>query len=336
MRKRIPKILVTGGAGFIGSAFVRLLSKGQSPSGAAPSIIVVDKLTYAGDLKRIEEAKGKFKFYKTDICSKNGVESIFAKEKPDIVVHFAAESHVDRSINDASPFIETNVKGTQVLLDACRKYKAGKFIFISTDEVYGEIANGKFNENSPIRPNSPYAVSKAAADLLVQAYVRTSNFPAIIIRPSNNYGPWQYPEKLIPLAILRILGEDKIPVYGKGLNVREWLYVDDCVRGVMAIMRKGKIGEAYNLGSACESKNIDTVKLLLKTLGVSQNKFEFVKDRPGHDIRYCLDSRKVTKELGWKPGIKLGQGLRFTVDWSFEHQGWLKSKLSDINKLYNK
>jgi dTDP-glucose 4,6-dehydratase len=323
-------ILVTGGAGFIGSAFVRLLVK----NGISP--VVVDKLTYAGDPKRLKDVKGRFKFYKTDICSKIGIGSIFAKEKPDTVVHLAAESHVDRSINDATPFVETNIKGTQVLLDIGRKYKIQKFIFISTDEVYGEIANGKFNENSPIKPNSPYAASKAAADLLVQAYIRTNNFPAIIIRPSNNYGPWQYPEKLIPLAILRILGEGKVPVYGKGLNVREWLYVDDCVRGIMMVMRKGKIGETYNLGSACESKNIDTVKLLLKTIGVGQDRFEFVKDRLGHDIRYSLNSGKVTKKFGWKPNIKLSQGLKLTVDWSLKNQSWLKSKLKDINKLYHK
>ncbi|MCK9430593.1 MAG: dTDP-glucose 4,6-dehydratase [Candidatus Omnitrophica bacterium] len=330
MRKRISKILVTGGAGFIGSAFVRLLvKKGISP-------VIVDKLTYAGDLKRLEEARGKFKFYKTDICSKKKVEAIFAKENPDIVVHFAAESHVDRSIQDAAPFVETNIKGTQVLLDVSRKHKVQKFIFISTDEVYGEIAKGKFKEDSPVKPNSPYAASKAAADLLVQAYIRTNKFPAIIIRPSNNYGPWQYPEKLIPLAILKILQEEKVPVYGKGLNVREWLYVDDCASGIMAIMSKGKIGQIYNLGSACESRNIDTIKLLLKTLGVSQSGFEFVKDRLGHDLRYSLNSRKVIRELGWKPAVKLDPGLKLTVDWSLKHQDWIKSKLGEINKLYNK
>ena len=328
MRKRIPKILVTGGAGFIGSSFVRLLVKNN----ILP--VVVDKLTYAGDLKRLEEIKGKFKFYKTDICSKKGIEAVFLKEKPDILVHFAAESHVDRSIKDAAPFVETNIKGTQVLLDASRKHKIQKFIFISTDEVYGEIANGKFNEDSPIKPNSPYAASKAAADLLVQAYIRTNKFPAIIIRPSNNYGPWQYPEKLIPLAILRILSGDKVPIYGRGVNVREWLYVDDCSRGIMAVMRRGKIGQVYNIGSACESKNIATVKLLLKTLGVSQSRFEFVKDRLGHDLRYCLNSRKIARELGWKPKVKLSEGLKLTVGWSLKHQVWLKSKLNDINKLY--
>jgi dTDP-glucose 4,6-dehydratase len=334
MRKRIPKILVTGGAGFIGSAFVRLIINKDRFTFQENGPCVIDSLTYAGDLKRLEEVKGKFKFYKTDICNKKQIDLIFAKERPEIVVHFAAESHVDRSINDATAFIETNIKGTQIIIDASRKYKVNKFIFISTDEVYGEIARGKFNENFPIKPNSPYAASKAAADLLVQSYIRTYQFPAIIIRPSNNYGPWQYPEKLIPLAILRILAGGKIPVYGRGENVREWLYVDDCVRGILMVMRRGKIGQIYNLGSTCESKNIDTVKLLLKALGASQDRFEFVKDRLGHDIRYSLNSRKVTKELGWKPSIKLVEGLKLTVDWSIKRQGWLRSKLEDINRLY--
>jgi len=334
MRKRIPKIIVTGGAGFIGSAFVRLLLRGLSPKGSVPSIIVIDKLTYAGDLKRLEEEKGKFKFYKTDICNKKQLEAIFAKEKPDIVVHFAAESHVDRSINDATSFIETNIKGTQVIMDLSRKFGIDKFIFISTDEVYGEIASGKFNENSPIKPNSPYAASKAAADLLVQSYIRTYKIPALIIRPSNNYGPWQYPEKLVSLAILRIIEGKNVPVYGRGQNVREWLYVDDCARGILAVMNKGKIGQVYNLGSTCESRNIDTVKLLLKTLGVSLNRLEFVNDRLGHDLRYSLDSKKLNRKIGWKPTIKLTEGLKLTVEWSFKHQAWLKSKLKDINKLY--
>ena len=337
MRKRIPKILITGAAGFIGSAFVKIWGRFWLFSEITKSVpILIDKLTYAGDLKRLEDLKGKFKFYKADICNKKKMESIFTQEKPDIVVHFAAESHVDRSIHDATPFIETNIKGTQILIDASRKHNIKKFIYISTDEVYGEIANGKFNENSPIKPNSPYAASKAAADLLVQAYIRTNKFPAIIIRPSNNYGPWQYPEKLISLAILRILDGGKIPVYGKGLNVREWLYVEDCVAGILAIINKGKIGEVYNLGSTQESKNIDTVKLLLKTLKVNQDRFEFVQDRLGHDLRYSLNSRKAARKLGWKPSVKLAQGLKLTVEWSLKYQDWLKSKLKDINKLYNK
>ncbi|MBN2831477.1 MAG: dTDP-glucose 4,6-dehydratase [Candidatus Omnitrophica bacterium] len=319
-----PRFLVTGGAGFIGSAFVRLLTKGLSPKGAVP--VVVDKLTYAGDLKRLEEARGKFKFYKTDICSKKQIERVFFKDKPDIIVHFAAETHVDRSIQDSTPFIETNIKGTQVLLDASRKYNVKKFIFISTDEVYGEISKGKFSEKSAVRPNSPYAASKAAADLLTQAYIRTYKFPAIIIRPCNNYGPWQFPEKLIPVAIASVLKGGKAPVYARGQNVREWLYVDDCARGILQITQKGKIGEIYNLGSGIESKNIDTVRLILKYLGASQNRFEFVKDRPGHDLRYSLNSTKVRREIGWKPKISFKEGLRLTVNWYLKPWGRSLSK----------
>ena len=299
-----------------------------------PEVVIIDKLTYAGDLKRLEEVKGKYKFYKTDICDKNKIEIIFAKERPDAVIHFAAESHVDRSISDASPFIDTNIKGTQILLDLSRKYGVKRFIFISTDEIYGEVACGKFDENSPVKPNSPYAASKAAADILVQSYIRTYNFPAIIARPSNNYGPWQYPEKLIPLAILKVIKGGNIPVYGKGQNVREWLYVDDCVRGIMAVMNRGKTGEIYNLGSAYESKNIDTVKQLLKTLKVAQNRFEFVKDRLGHDIRYRLNSNKVKKETGWSPAVTFKEGLKDTVEWCLFNKKWLISKWENIAPLY--
>jgi dTDP-glucose 4,6-dehydratase len=342
MRKRVPKILVTGGAGFIGSAFVRLLL-GDCPrqqlyasahKGTVPKIIIVDKLTYAGDLERLKEFKGRYKFYKVDIIDKDRIEDIFSRERPELIVHFAAESHVDRSIKDASAFIDTNIKGTHVLLDAARKYKVNRFIHISTDEVYGDIKKGSFCEDSPLKPNSPYAATKAAADLLVKAYIKTYDFPAIIIRPSNNYGPWQYPEKLIPLAILRILCGGKIPLYGKGHNAREWLYVDDCVRGILTIINKGKIGQVYNLGSGQEKNNIDTVKLLLKTLGVSQNRFMFIKDRPGHDIRYSLNSQKLYQELAWKPLLEFSQGLKLTARWSLKHQLWLKSKLKDIDKLY--
>ncbi|MFA5145018.1 MAG: dTDP-glucose 4,6-dehydratase [Candidatus Omnitrophota bacterium] len=330
-------ILITGGAGFIGSAFVRLLNQGDGSAfgrtvpefhrtGTVPKIIVVDSLTYAGDLKRLKEAKGRFKFYKVDICDKKRMEAVFAKEKPQAVVHFAAESHVDRSINDATPFIETNIKGTQILLDAGRKHEINKFIFISTDEVYGEIANGKFNENSPIRPNSPYAASKAAADLLVQAYIRTYKFPAIIIRPSNNYGPWQYPEKLIPLAVLKILRDKKVPVYAQGKNVREWLYVEDCAKGIMRILQTGKLGQVYNLGSNEEKQNIDVVKMILNIFNKPENMIEFVKDRPGHDIRYSLDSRKARRETNWKPKIKFKEGIKLTVSWYLKNKSWLLSK----------
>jgi len=210
-----------------------------------------------------------------------------------------------------------------VLIDASRKYKIKKFVFISTDEVYGEITRGKFREDYPIKPNSPYAVSKAAADLLVQSYIRTYKFPAVVIRPCNNYGPWQYPEKLISLGILKVLSGGKVPVYGRGQNVREWLYVEDCAQGILQILNRGKTGQVYNLGSGRESRNIDTVKQLLRALKVSPTRFEFVKDRLGHDWRYSLDSRKVYKATGWKPALGLNKGIRFTVAWYLKNKSWL-------------
>jgi dTDP-glucose 4,6-dehydratase len=310
-------ILVTGGAGFIGSAFVRLLSSDPSYK-----IIVVDKLTYAGKLSRLSELKVKPIFYQADICDREKIQDIFHREKPYLVAHFAAESHVDRSIKDASPFIDTNIKGTQILLDASRKNKVQRFIHISTDEVYGEIITGKFTEDSPIRANSPYAASKAAADLLVQSYIRTYGFPGIIIRPSNNYGPWQYPEKLIPLSIQKIIEGKKVSIYGDGCQIREWLYVDDCVRGIKEIMERGKLGEVYNLGSSQESTNICTIDMLLKAMGVSRDRVEFVKDRPGHDVRYSLDSDKVTWELDWQALTNLPDGIKLTVDWYLNHKDW--------------
>ena len=302
------RILVTGGAGFIGSEFVRQII----PEGYKP--IVVDKLTYAGDLERLKEVRGKYKFYKADICNKKKIEEIFAREKPQIIVNFAAETHVDRSIINATPFIETNIKGTQVLLDASEKYKIKKFIHISTDETYGEIKRGRFSEDSPLSPNSPYAASKAAADLLIKAYIRTYKFPAMIIRPCNNYGPWQYPEKFIPVVICKALQNKKIPVYAQGLNRREWLYVADCVAAIALILEKGKIGEIYNVGSGVEKRNIDVARSILKMLGKSENLIQFVKDRPGHDFRYALDSPKIQK-LGWKPRVDFYEGLRKTVKW---------------------
>lgn len=325
MRKRIHKILVTGGAGFIGSAFVRLLRNRDCPRQCSKRVInrglslnkvvVVDKLTYAGDLKRLKEVEGKYKFYKSDICDKKKVEMIFQKENPDVIIHFAAETHVDRSIADSDCFIKTNIIGTKLLLDLARKYKIKKFIHISTDEVYGDIRRGSFNEDSPLMPNSPYAASKAAADLLIRSYIRTYSFPAIIIRPCNNYGPWQYPEKLIPVAISRAAKGKKIPIYAQGNNVREWLYVEDCARAILAILKKGKIGEAYNLGSGQEMRNIDVACLILKYMGKSVNFIEFVKDRPGHDVRYSLDFSKLRRETGWCPEVPFARGLEQTVNW---------------------
>jgi dTDP-glucose 4,6-dehydratase len=243
------KLLVTGGAGFIGSEFVRQgVKKGYN-------IVVVDKLTYAGDLERLKEVENKIKFYKADITNREFIEYIFKSEKPDIVVHWAAESHVDRSILDASPFIETNVKGTQVLLDVAKESNIKRFINITTDEVYGELGeNGQFYEDSPLIPNSPYSVSKASADMLGRAYYKTYKLPVITVRPSNNYGWWQYPEKLIPVVILKAINEEPIPVYGTGQNVREWLFVSDCAEAVFEIMEKGKEGEIYNVGSGEERR----------------------------------------------------------------------------------
>ncbi len=328
MRERIYKILVTGGAGFIGSAFVRLLLARGCPRRGL-SLIVVDKLTYAGDLARLKEVKGQYKFYKDDISDKKRVEAIFKRERPDIIVHFAAESHVDRSIQDSTAFIRTNVIGTQVLLDLSRKYKIGRFIHISTDEIYGDIEKGEFTENSPLKPNSPYAASKAAADLLIKSYVRTYNFPAIIIRPCNNYGPWQYPEKLIPVVICKALNNNKVPVYAKGLNTREWLYVEDCAQGILIIMKKGRIGEIYNLGSGHEKKNIKVVEAILDILNKPQSLIKFVKDRPGHDWRYALDSSKLRK-LGCRPKTGFSSGLEATVAWNIANRKWLVVKAAQV------
>jgi len=332
MRKRIHKILVTGGAGFIGSAFVRLLLGRDCPRQGYKnalerglSLTVVDKLTYAGDLKRLEEVKGGYKFYRADICDDNRIEQIFKKEKPDIVVHFAAETHVDRSILDSTAFIQTNVMGTKTLLDISSKYNIEKFIHISTDEVYGDIDIGVFNEESPLRPNSPYAASKAAADLMIRSYIRTYGFPAIIIRPCNNYGPWQYPEKLIPVIVNRALQDKKVPVYAKGLNVREWLYVSDCAEAILLLFKKAKTGEVYNVGSGHRQKNIDVVKQILNVLGKPVTLIEFVQDRLGHDWRYALDSFKV-KRLGWRPKTAFISGLEETVAWNMANRGWLLSK----------
>lgn len=334
MRRELHKILVTGGAGFIGSALVRLMLNRDSPL-RGQSLLVVDKLTYAGDLKRLEAVKGKYKFYKADICDIKQLKQIFAEEKPQIVVNFSAETHVDRSIVNSIPFLETNIRGTQTLLDISKKYKIQKFIHISSDEVYGEINKGKFTEDSPLKPNSPYAASKAATDLFIRSYIRTYDFPAIIIRPCNNYGPWQYPEKLIPLAILKILRNEKVPIYADGKNVREWLFVNDCAEGILQILEKGKIGEIYNLGGYEEKENIEVVKAILRILKNDENMIEFVKDRPGHDIRYSLNSAKVFREIKWQPNLNFEEGLKNTVSWCLEHKGWLLSKWEDIAKLYD-
>jgi dTDP-glucose 4,6-dehydratase len=327
----VKKLLVTGGAGFIGSEFVRSgVRKGYE-------IVVVDNLTYAGDMERLKEIEKEITFYRTDITDKDSLEYIFETEKPDIVVHFAAESHVDRSILDASPFLDTNIRGTQVLLDIARKYGIGRFINISTDEVYGEIkGDGQFYETTPLNPNSPYSVSKAAADMLGRAYHRTYGIPVITVRPSNNYGPYQYPEKFIPVVILKALSNEKVPVYGKGVNIREWLFVSDCVDAVFEILEKGRIGEIYNVGSGEEKRNIDVVKTVLRLLGKPEDLIGFTKDRPGHDFRYSLNSDKISEQIGWKSRIKFPEGIDRTVKWYMDNMRWMNSKLVYLNEYWKK
>lgn len=321
-------ILVTGGAGFIGSAFVRIASA------AGLRVTIIDALTYAGDRERIAGLTGVM-FHPIDITNKKNVERMLAREKFDAIVHFAAETHVDRSILDPTAFIDSNIKGVQILLDAARLNNVKRFIHISTDEVYGEISRGSFRENFPLQPNSPYSASKAAADLLIKSYIRTYGFPAIIVRPSNNYGPWQYPEKLIPVVIMKALRDHKVPVYAKGLNVREWLYVDDCCRGIMLILKKGKAGETYNLGSGCEKTNISLVTTILDALGKPRSLITFVADRKGHDLRYSLNSSKI-RALGWKPQVDFTSGIQKTVSWYCNNTAWMTKKYTFLNNYWKK
>jgi dTDP-glucose 4,6-dehydratase len=288
-------------------------------------VSVVDKLTYCGDLARLASVRSRIKFYKADISDKKAIRRIMSAERPAVIVNFAAETHVDRSIDDASPFIDTNVKGTQVLLDACLSFPVKRFVHISTDEVYGEIRRGKFTESSPFSPNSPYSSSKAAADLLIKSYHRTFGLPCVIIRPSNNYGPWQFPEKLIPVVISKALKDRPVPVYARGLNCREWLYVSDCCAGIAAAVRNGREGEVYNIGSGQERRNIDVVRHILKLLGKPQSLITYVTDRPGHDFRYSLDFRKA-KSLGWEPEVEFEEGIARTVDWYLANRKWLFSR----------
>ncbi|MCX7914414.1 MAG: dTDP-glucose 4,6-dehydratase [Thermodesulfovibrionales bacterium] len=324
------KILVTGGAGFIGSEFVRQAVKRDY------KVIVIDKLTYAGDLRRLEEVIEKIRFYKTDICQKKQIETIFSTEKPKIIFHFAAETHVDRSILSPQAFLKTNIEGTHNLLEYSLKYGVSRFINIITDEVYGEIKKGKFTENSPLVPNSPYSVSKASQDMLGRAYFRTYGLPVITVRPSNNYGTWQYPEKLIPVIILKALNDEPIPVYGDGSNIRDWLYVEDCAEAVLEIIEKGKVGEIYNVGSGIEKKNIEVVRAILSLLKKPESLIQFVKDRPGHDFRYSVSTEKIEKEIGWKAKTGFDEGIEKTVNWYFKNMDWVRSKLRELKKYWKR
>ena len=314
------KLFVTGGCGFIGANFIKLLHR-ERPEW---SVVNFDLLTYAGIRENLAELENtaNYAFYQGDIADRQAVEEAL-DASVDAVVNFAAESFVDRSIVDASPFVRTNILGTQVLLDVARERGVKRFVQISTDEVYGSLgAEGLFTETMPLVPNSPYSASKAAADLMVLAAYETHGFPALITRCSNNYGPLQFPEKLIPLMIILARAEEPLPVYGEGLNVRDWIYVTDHCRGVLAALEKGKAGEVYNFGSSNEWTNIDLVKHLLDLLGKPHELIKFVKDRPGHDLRYAIDSSKAEGELGWKPQVSFTEGVQTTIDWYVENHAW--------------
>lgn len=319
-------VLVTGGAGFIGSNFLYLLLD-ERPEW---KIVCVDALTYAANIHTLNDAatSSNFMFYKEDIRNREGIYRIFEKEHPDIVVNFAAESHVDRSIENPGIFLETNILGTQVMMDACRKYGIERFHQVGTDEVYGDLPLDRpdlfFHENTPIHASSPYSASKASADLLVQAYHRTYGLPVTISRCSNNYGPYQFPEKLIPLMINNAIQNKKLPVYGKGLNVRDWLYVKDHCYGILAILEKGTVGEVYNLGGHNEKANIEIVRIILEELGKSEELITYVADRKGHDQRYAIDPSKANKELGWQPTTMFADGIKLTIQWYKNHMDWME------------
>ncbi|WP_075579880.1 dTDP-glucose 4,6-dehydratase [Acidaminococcus massiliensis] len=318
------KIAVTGGAGFIGSNFIFHMLKAHPED----RVICLDKLTYAGNLSTLASVMDNpnFHFVKLDICDREGVYKLFEEEHPDMVVNFAAESHVDRSIENPEIFLQTNIIGTSVLMNACRKYGIQRYHQVSTDEVYGDLPldrpNLFFTETTPIHTSSPYSSSKAGADLLVLAYHRTYGLPVTISRCSNNYGPYHFPEKLIPLMIINALHDKPLPVYGDGLNVRDWLYVEDHCRAIDLILQKGKVGEIYNVGGHNEMRNIDIVKLICKELGKPERLITHVTDRKGHDRRYAIDPTKIYNELEWLPETKFADGIKKTIKWYLENQEW--------------
>ncbi|MDN5301115.1 MAG: dTDP-glucose 4,6-dehydratase [Thermoanaerobacteraceae bacterium] len=320
------KILVTGGAGFIGSNFIKYMIREHKDY----KIINLDKLTYAGNLENLRDIEDNpnYTFIKGDITDESLVDEIFSMGL-DYVVNFAAESHVDRSIEDPQIFLRTNVLGTGVLLRAAKKHGVKKFLQVSTDEVYGSLGStGYFTEESPLQPNSPYSASKASADLLVRAYYKTFQLPVNITRCSNNYGPYQFPEKLIPLMIINALHDKSLPVYGDGLNVRDWLYVEDHCRALDMVLHKGKVGEVYNIGGNNERTNLEIVKLILKELGKPESLINFVKDRPGHDRRYAIDASKIKRELGWEPQVNFEEGMKKTIEWYLNNRQWWQAIIS--------
>jgi dTDP-glucose 4,6-dehydratase len=331
----IPKtLLVTGGAGFIGSNFIQY-ALGEHPDWEVTNL---DKLTYAGNLENLEDIQDRtgYHFVKGDIADRKLVDKLLGQGF-DVIVNFAAESHVDRSILDASPFIETNVKGTQVLLEGAKKHAIQRFIQVSTDEVYGSTDSGRFTEESPLSPSSPYSASKAAADLLCLAYFKTHHLPVIVTRCTNNLGPYQFPEKLIPLAVTNALEDKPIPVYGDGLNIRDWIFVGDHCRALDAVIQKGQPGEIYNIGGGNEKTNLELIRKLLELVNKPRSLIQFVTDRPAHDRRYALDCAKIAKELGWKPACSFEKALSATVDWYLKNESWWRSiKSGEYAKYYER
>lgn len=330
------KVLVTGGAGFIGSNFV-FYERKKNPE---YELICVDKLTYAGNLATLKPMMEdeKFKFIRADIADREAVYEIFETEKPDVVVNFAAESHVDRSIEEPGVFFQTNVLGTQVLLDACRKYGIQRYHQVSTDEVYGDLPLNRpdlfFTEKTPLHASSPYSASKASADLLCNAYHRTYGLPITVSRCSNNYGPYQFPEKLIPLMITNALANKPLPVYGEGLNIRDWLYVEDHCAAIALIVEKGRVGQVYNIGGHNEMRNIDIVKLICKALDKPESFITYVTDRKGHDMRYAIDPAFIQNELGWRPETKFEDGIRNTIQWYLDNRPWWENIVNGAYQDY--
>lgn len=331
----MKKILVTGGCGFIGSNFIRYVLNHSDYE-----LVNLDKLTYAGNLKNLYDIQDnhRYRFYRGDICNYELVSYIIEKEKIDSIINFAAESHVDRSILSSQEFIRTNITGTNVLLELTRQYELEKYLQISTDEVYGSLGpDGKFTEETPLSPNSPYSASKASADLLVKAFFHTYGIPVIITRCSNNYGPYQFPEKLIPLMIINAINDKQLPVYGDGLNVRDWIYVEDHCDAILKVFEKGRIGEVYNIGAENEKTNIEIVKLILKELKKDETLITFVKDRPGHDRRYAIDATKIKTELGWKPSHSFENAIKETITWYLKNRTWWEEIISgDYLNYYKK
>ena len=331
----MKNILVTGGAGFIGSNFIK-----YSLNNFDYNIVNFDKLTYAGNLENLVDVEfnDKYKFVKGDICEKEEVEKAVRENEIDTIINFAAESHVDRSILGAKEFINTNVGGTHVLLEVLKDNKLQKYLQVSTDEVYGSLPENKkeikFTESTPITTNSPYSASKASADLLCNAFHHTFDLPILITRCSNNYGPYQFPEKLIPLMIAKAMEGEQLPVYGDGKNIRDWLYVDDHCSAIMTVLKNGKAGEVYNIGGNNEWYNIDIVKLILKKLNISEDNIKYVKDRPGHDRRYAIDSTKIMNELGWKPKYDFETGIELTINWYMKNVDWWKKVMSGEYQKY--